>query len=167
MPTDHRAVLARIKRFDQLIAYLRDEMGWPIARDSFEDVDDLFYDFTADELGIDPKTAAKIESIKRLRPLSPNQPWGIFFIKFEPKRLPVVALRRILSRVALKKRASANSAERAAWAADNLVTPLHLDHVAELLTERLAWPHNDKDVARWRESWRSAFTLRHREVVNT
>ena len=40
MPTDHRAKLATIKRFDQLIAYLRDEMGWPIARDSFEDVDD-------------------------------------------------------------------------------------------------------------------------------
>ncbi len=121
MPTDHRAALANIKRIDQLIAYLRDEMGWPIARDSFEDVDDLFYDFTADELGIDPKTAAKIESIKRLRPLSPRQPWGIFFIKFEPKKLPVVALRRILSQVALKKRASANSAERTAWAADDLL----------------------------------------------
>ena len=121
MPTDHRAVLAKIKRFDQLIAYLRDEMGWPIARDSFEDVDDLFYDFTADELGIDAKNAAKIQEIKRLRPLSPRQPWGIFFVKFEPKKLPVVALRRILSQVALKKRASANSAERAAWAADDLL----------------------------------------------
>jgi hypothetical protein len=114
MPTDHRAKLATIKRFDQLIAYLRDEMGWPIGRDSFEEVDDLFYEFTADELGIDPKTAAKIQEIKRLRPLSAKQPWGIFFIKFEPKRLPVVALRRILGQVALKKRASANSAERAA-----------------------------------------------------
>ena len=30
MPTDHRAKLAKIKRFDQLIAYLRDAMGWPI-----------------------------------------------------------------------------------------------------------------------------------------
>src|SRR6185436_17227219 len=121
MPTDHRAALARIKRFDQLIAYLRDEMRWPISRESFDDVDDLFYDFTADELGIDPKTAAKIQAIKRLRPLSPKQPWGIFFVKFEPKKLPVVALRRILSQVALKKRASANSAERAAWAAGDLL----------------------------------------------
>ena len=41
--------------------------------------------------------------------------WGIFFIMFEPKSLPVVALRRILNRVVIKKRASANSAERAAW----------------------------------------------------
>lgn len=121
MPTDHRTELAKIKRFDQLIAYLRDEMAWPIARDSFEDVDDLFYDFTADELGIDPKTAAKITEIKRLKPLSTRQPWGIFFVKFEPKKLPVVALRRILSQVALKKRASANSAERTAWAADDLL----------------------------------------------
>ena len=46
---------------------------------------------------------------------------GIFFVKFEPKRLPVVALRRILSQVALKKRASANSAERTAWAKDDLL----------------------------------------------
>ncbi len=206
MPTDHRAALARIRRFDQLIAYLRDEMGWPIARDSFEDVDDLFYDFTADELGIDPKTAAKIDSIKRLRPLSPRQPWGIFFVKFEPKKLPVVALRRILGQVALKKRASANSSERTAWAAndllfisnygegderqisfahfsqaqdshdlptlkvlgwDNLDTALHLDAVAKELTEHLAWPDDDADVKAWRERWRAAFTLRHREVVTT
>lgn len=206
MPSDHRAVLAKIKRFDQLIAYLRDEMGWPIARDSFEDVNDLFYDFTADELGIDPKTATKIESIKRLRPLSPRQRWGIFFVKFEPKKLPVVALRRILSRVALKKRASANSAERAAWAADDLLfvsnygegderqisfahfsqdrtkadlpilkvlgwndrdTALHLDGVATELATKLSWPEDESDVDRWREKWRSAFTLRPDEVIKT
>jgi SOS-response transcriptional repressor LexA len=118
VPTDHRAKLASIKRFDQLIAYLRDEMGWPLQDATW---DELTFDFTADELGIDPRTAAKIQEIKRLRPLAPRQPWGIFFVKFEPKKLPVVALRRILSQVALKKRASANSAERAAWAADDLL----------------------------------------------
>jgi len=206
MQIDHRAELAKIKTFPQLIAYLRDEMGWPIAQDSFEDVDDLFYDFTPDELGIDVKNAAKIQEIKRLRPLSPKQPWGIFFVKFEPKRLPVVALRRILSQVALKKRASANSAEMAAWAADdllfvsnygegeerqisfahfskaqdghdlptlkvlgwdNLDTALHLDAVVRELTEHLAWPDDDTDVEAWRERWRAAFILRHREVITT
>ena len=206
MPTDHRSALASIKRFDQLIVYLRDEMGWPIARDSFEDVDDLFYDFTADELGIDPKTAAKIESIKRLRPLSPRQPWGIFFVKFEPKQLPVVALRRILGQVVVKKRASANSSERQAWAAEDLLfvsnygegdtrqisfahfatpndgrdlptlkvlgwdnrdTALHLDAVTRELTEHLAWPDDEDNADAWREQWRAAFTLRHREVITT
>lgn len=113
-----RTKLADIKRFDQLIAYLRDEMDWPIAGDDFEN---LTFEYTPEELGIDRKSAASIQEIKRLRPLSPKQPWGIFFVKFEPKRLPVVALRRILSQVALKKRASANSVERAAWAADDLL----------------------------------------------
>jgi hypothetical protein len=42
-------------------------------------------------------------------------------VKFEPKRLPVIALRRILSQVVLKKRASSNRAERAAWQADDLL----------------------------------------------
>ncbi|MDZ4259865.1 MAG: type ISP restriction/modification enzyme [Gemmatimonadales bacterium] len=119
MPIDHRAKLATIKTFPQLIAYLRDEMGWPLANGN--DFEDLTFEYTAEELGIDAKNAAKIQEIKRLRPLSTHQPWGIFFVKFEPKKLPVVALRRILSQVALKKRASANSAERAAWAADDLL----------------------------------------------
>ncbi len=30
MATDHRTELAGIKRFDQIIRYLRDRMGWPI-----------------------------------------------------------------------------------------------------------------------------------------
>ena len=41
-----------------------------------------------EELGIDPKNAAKIQEIKRLRPFVAGQPWGIFFVRFEPKRLP-------------------------------------------------------------------------------
>ena len=203
MPTDHRERLARIRRFDQLIAYLRDELGWPIDADDFEE---LTFEYTPDELGIDAKNAAKIQEIKRLRPLVLGQPWGIFFIKFEPKRLPVVALRRILGQVALKKRASANKSERQAWAADdllfvsnygegeerriafahfskpqdghdlptlkvlgwdNLDTPLHLDAVARELSDHLAWPDDEEDTDAWRERWRDAFKLRHREVITT
>jgi hypothetical protein len=205
MATDHRAVLRGIRTFPSLVRYLRDEMGWPIDTEDFEE---LTFEYTPEELGIDAKNAAKIEKngIKRLRPLTPNQPWGIFFVKFEPKRLPVVALRRILSRVALKKRASANMAERRAWAADdllfvsnygesdrrqisfahfstpqdghdlptlkvlgwdNLDTALHLDAVAEDLSRHLAWPEDENDIEAWREGWRAAFTLRHREVITT
>ena len=115
---DQRDALRNIRTFPQLIKFLRDELDWPIESDDFEE---LTFDYTPEELGIDTASAAKIQEIKRLRPLSASQPWGIFFVKFEPKRLPVVALRRILSRVVLKKRASANSAERAAWQADDLL----------------------------------------------
>ncbi len=203
MTTDCRTELANIKRFDQLVRYLRDHLGWPIDSDDFEE---LTFEYTTEELGIDAKNAAKIQEIKRLRPLAPRQPWGIFFVKFEPKKLPVVALRRILSQVALKKRASANSAERQAWAADdllfvsnygegeerrisfahfakapegqdlptlkvlgwdNLDTALHLDAVARELTDHLAWPDDEGNIDEWRERWRGAFTLRHREVIAT
>ena len=97
MPTpDRRSQLAEIKSFPQLVKFLRDEMGWPISSDDFEE---LTFDYTAEELGIDAKNAAKIQEIKRLRPLAANQPWGIFFVKFEPRNLPVVALRRILNQI--------------------------------------------------------------------
>lgn len=200
---DQRETLRNIRTFPQLIKFLRDDLDWPIESDDFEE---LTFDYTPEELGIDSESAAKIQEIKRLRPLSSNQPWGIFFVKFEPKRLPVVALRRVLSRVVLKKRASANSAERAAWQADDLLfisnygqgderqisfahfstheekaefptlmvlgwdsgnTALHLDDVADKLTTRLSWPQQGEDAEHWRERWRSAFTLRHREVITT
>jgi len=119
MTSDQRKKLSEIKHFKQLIAYLRDEMGWPIEADS--KFDELTYEYTATELGIDDKSAAEIKEIKRLRPLSAKQPWGVFFIKFEPKKLPVAALRRILGKVALKKRASANPADRTMWAQEDLL----------------------------------------------
>ena len=138
MPTDHRERLARIRRFDQLVAYLRDELGWPIGSDDFEE---LTFDYTPEELGIDAKNAAKIQVIKRLRPLVPGQPWGIFFVKFEPKRLPVLALRRILGQVVLKRRASANKSERQAWAADDL---LFVSNYGEDEERRIAFAHFSK-----------------------
>ena len=73
MPTDHRERLARIRRFDQLVAYLRDELGWPIDSDDFEE---LTFEYTPEELGIDAKNAATIQEIKRLRPLVPGPALG-------------------------------------------------------------------------------------------
>ena len=112
MPDFNRDELRAIKTFPQLIKYLRDELEWPIEADDFEEIT---FDYEPEELGIDPESAAKIQEIKQLRPLTSNQPWGIFFVKFEPKRLPVVVLRRILSKLVIKKRASAKTSERAVW----------------------------------------------------
>ena len=139
MPTDHRDSLARIRTFTQLVAYLHNELGWPIASDDFEELT-FEYD-PQEELGIDAKNAAKIQEIKRLRPLAPGQPWGIFFVKFQPKRLPVVALRRILGQVALKKRASSHTSERQAWAADDL---LFVSNYGEGQERRIAFAHFSK-----------------------
>ena len=87
MPDKER--LRSIKTFPSLVKYLRDELDWPIESDNFEE---LTFDYAPEELGLDAQTAVKIKEVKQLRPLVSNQPWGIFFVNFEPKRLPVVVL---------------------------------------------------------------------------
>lgn len=110
--------LRNIKTFPQLVKYLRDELDWPIESSDFEE---LTFDYAPDELGLDPGTAAKIKEIKQLRPLESKQPWGIFFVNFEPQRLPVVALRRILRALVIKKRQSANRSQQATWQLHDLL----------------------------------------------
>ena len=110
--------LRKIKRFDQLTAYLRDELDWPIDELEF---DELTYDWEPEELGIEGKHAAKIEYIRQFRPLATNQKWGIFFVKFEPKRLPMVVMRRLLNGLVMKTRTSAGKASQATWKMHDLL----------------------------------------------
>jgi predicted helicase len=107
-----------IKSFPSLVKYLREELDWKI---DDADIDDLTFDYDAAELGIDKETAVKIKEIKQLRPLVSNQPWGIFYLSFEPKRLPIVALRRILRSLVIKKRESANRSQMATWEQNDLL----------------------------------------------
>jgi len=118
MTDEQRKRLRDIKTFSQLIAFLRDELEWPIERG--EDEDDLTFDWS-DDLGLEDSAHVGIKEIKQLRPLEGGQPWGIFFINFEKKRLPIVILRRILNALVLKKRASANKAQRASWQQHDLL----------------------------------------------
>lgn len=116
MPDKER--LRSIKTFPSLVKYLRDELDWPIDSEDFEE---LTFDYAPEELGLDAQTAVKIKEVKQLRPLVSNQPWGIFFVNFEPKRLPVVVLRRILRSLVFKKRESSNKAQQAAWQLHDLL----------------------------------------------
>ena len=201
-----RTAVSRLKSvndFDSLLTYLRDELDWPVDDYGF---DDLTFQYTATELGLDEQSAAKVTEIRRLRPLDDEQPWGIFFLELEPKRLPVVSLRRLLSKMTLKKRASSNRSDSTAWHADDILfisrmgesderhltfahfstnpekadlpvlkvlgwdasdTVLRVDHVAEVLKEKLIWPEDPSDSEQWRRQWRDAFTLKHREQVTT
>ena len=92
--------LRAVKSFHSLVKYLRDELDWPIESD---DVEDLTFDYEPEELGLDAKTAVKIKEIKQLRPLADNQPWGIFFVNFEKKSLPVAIMRLLLRSLVIKK----------------------------------------------------------------
>jgi hypothetical protein len=118
MPHPDLNRLRSIKTLASLIAYLRDELDWPIESD---DIDDISFDYTSAELGISAEASVRIKEIKQLRPLHGNQPWGIFWVNFDNKRLPVVVMRLILRALVLKRRAHSGQAERQAWAAHDLL----------------------------------------------
>ena len=118
--------LKSVKDFNALVEYLRDELEWPI---EVEDAEDITFDYNPVELGIDKKHAAKIKTIKQIRPLTDNQPWGLFYIEFEPKKLPVVVLRRIL-RALIHSRRHADDRIKT-WALHDLIFISSLGEVDE------------------------------------
>lgn len=110
--------LSSIKSFPQLVTYLRDALDWEFET---EDVEDLTYEYSPAEFGLDSKSAAAIRAIKQLRPLVDNQPWGIFYLDFAGQKLSVGALRGILRGLVAKKRASANQSEMRKWQVEDLL----------------------------------------------
>lgn len=110
--------LQSIQDFPDLVKYLADELDWPIETDDF---DEMTFEYSAEELGLDKKISPKFLDIRRLRPLDNDQPWGIFFIAFDETKLPVVALRRLLSKLVKKKRSSSNTGDHASWHSDDLL----------------------------------------------
>jgi predicted helicase len=107
--------IENIKSFDQLFPFLRNELDWPIEEDDFE-IDELTFEYDpAKDLGLKEEDIAHIREIRQLRPLETDQPWGIFFVNFDDKKIPVGVLKRILGGLTLKKRQSANKAEQKGW----------------------------------------------------
>jgi type I restriction-modification system DNA methylase subunit len=70
-------------------------------------------------LGLDKDSAVKVRAAKQLRPLVAGQPWGIFWIDFEPKKLPITVMRRILNQLVAKKRGG--KSQQATWNLDDLL----------------------------------------------
>lgn len=136
MPADLRA----ITDFDALLAWLGEELDWPIADYGLED---LTFEYDAAELGLKDEEAEKLEGggIRQLRPLPGGQPFGIFFVEFGAATLPVVVLRRVLNALVVKKRASA---DRQRWDAADL---LFLSAFGAAADREIAFAHFSKDPA--------------------
>jgi hypothetical protein len=119
--TTHVDQLRSIQTFEQLIPFLEEDLHWPLPANLNYTFGDLTFEYTPEELGLEDDYAAKIKHIDQLRPLAAGQPWGIFFVEFENKKLPIVVLRRILSHLVIKQRHSANPADQARWNAGDLL----------------------------------------------
>ena len=107
-----------INDFPKLVEYLGTELDWPIETNDFEEIT---FEYSANELNLSEKIVPKFLEIRRLRPLEKNQPWGIFFVRFDDNKLPVVALRRLLNKLVLKKRSNSNFGDRASWHESDLL----------------------------------------------
>lgn len=88
--------LQDVRDLETLLRYCSVKLNWPLEADWFEDIDDLVYDFSAVDLGIKEIEFSMIRSIKQLRPLVDNQPWGIFAVDLMGEHLKPLALRRIV-----------------------------------------------------------------------
>src|SRR5262245_29127667 len=119
MPTNPALERLRsIKTLPSLINYLRDELDWPVDSDAVEDVT---FDYDPADLGFDAATSVAIKEVKQLRPLDSQQPWGVFWVNFEKKRLPVTMLRRALGNLVVKKRTAGSKAAQRAWQLNDLL----------------------------------------------
>lgn len=103
--------LVEVNNLEGVLKYCSEHLSWDIDEEYFEDIDDLVFDFSPDELGIKDECASKIRFIKQLRPLVDSQSWGVFVVDFDNSKLEVAALRRILYAFAKRK----NNTERKTW----------------------------------------------------
>jgi len=109
--------IRNISDFKTLLKYLSAEMNWNSSLDDFEEIEDVTYEFDANDINLKKDEFAKIKSLKQLRPFYENQPWGIFAVEFESKRFEISSLRKILSGLIPKRR----NRDHAVWDKKNLL----------------------------------------------
>ena len=116
--------LENITNFQELVPFLRDELNWPIEEGSSYDpeyFDDITFVYDPAELGLKSEYTARIRELRQLRPLATGQPWGIFFISFDDKKLPVSVLKRVLGGLVVKTRQGADDEAHKGWRMHDLL----------------------------------------------
>ena len=158
--------LEKVKTFNQLLPWLQGNLNWPI--DEMEVEEEPFENLTfeydpATDLGLKAEDVAHFREICQLRPFVSNQPWGIFFISFEDKKIPIGVLKRVLGGLTLKKRQSANKSDQKSWNLHDLLfvsahgesgeRELSFLHFAEenegknkIILKELGWDQNDTNL---------------------
>lgn len=110
--------IRNVRNITDLITYFSENLGWDIDISDFDDIEDVSYDFTAEDIGLKEDSFAKISSLRQLQPLVDGQKWGIFCVEFDSNRFEVSALRKILSGLVPRRR---NSADHAVWIQQDLL----------------------------------------------
>ena len=110
--------IRNVKNITDLISYFSQNLGWNISIDDFDNIEDISYNFSAEDIGLKEESFAKISSLRQLQPLVDGQQWGIFCVEFDSNKFEVSALRKILSGLIPRRR---NSADHAVWCQQDLL----------------------------------------------
>ena len=114
-----RLSLSNLATFDALLAYLRDELDWPL--ETLE-IEDLSFDYDpAHDLGLPPDAAARIVVLKQLRPVEANQAWAIFYVGFEQRYLPLRLVQRVLAALCTRNANCRDASARRLWEPKDLL----------------------------------------------
>jgi hypothetical protein len=105
----HIRALQNIRTIEDLLEFLRDELNWPLPEDA---VENITFTYQPADLGLKSEHAPKINGIYQVRPIRSDQPWGIFFIDFENKKIPLTILRRIVNHLVAKRRQNVTATGR-------------------------------------------------------
>src|SRR5439155_21039303 len=107
-----------ISDFESLLGFLHDKLDWPV--DLSKAIEDISFDYQAEELRVNEANAAKLKDGKvwRLRDFRPDQKIGIFFVEFQTENVYVTSLRQILRGLVPNRR---QSAHHQTWAHNNLL----------------------------------------------
>ena len=103
----------------KLIQFLAEDCGWPL--DEIQ-IDRSAWPVNNSELGLNDSVSVDSVEIYELRPLTTNQPWGVFFVVLKgTHNLSMQLLRRILRGLVRKKRASADTSNLQQWNLEDLM----------------------------------------------
>lgn len=104
--------LKNVRNVANMIEYFSSNLDWNIDIEDFDDINDIFFDLSAEDIGLKAEAFAKIITLKQLQPLIDGQKWGIFCVEFDSKHFEITALRKILSGLVPKLR---SNSEYATW----------------------------------------------------
>ena len=155
--SDKTEVLRGIRTFAQIVQYLVEDQGWPLDDlDCLEDDDltALTYDWDPAELGVPAKRLKDLNRLQQMRPLTVDQPWGIFFLEFGGPRMRRTLIRPILRALVTKKR-SASATTRPSWALSDLLFIVIAGTGEDVEIHFLAFKGSDPQTAEFRSlEWR-------------
>lgn len=109
----------------KLIQFLAEDCGWPLDEDQ---IDRSAWPVNNSELGLNEDVLVDSVDIYELRPLTTNQPWGVFFLAIKgTSKLSISLLRKLLRGLVKKKRASADTSNLQQWNLEDLMFVCSLD----------------------------------------